>query len=141
MKADSLSYVEEIAPVEGFSTEQRTNGGKLNAIQDKLLAISGELIVGSGAVWNINRNVRLRAFRVSLGISAPGTFTMVVKKNGANITPGLVVNSGVLVQEFQMTNFTSRDFVPNDVLSIIVTSVNGIKSAFHMSAQLDYIEQ
>ena len=134
---DGLRFADEVEPVAGSNTG---DGKKIsNALTDKFLAINGELFVGAHVEWFILNPIKIRALRLSFGVSLTGTdFRVVVKKNGVAVTSTLVIPAGVLAMEFPISVFTNQNFVANDVLRVEVTAVNGGKSAYHMNAQLNY---
>lgn len=140
MKTDNLTIVDEVAPVDGHSTVQKQIGTVIpNLTYDKMMPLIGELSVGTNVKWIIVDPIRIKALRFSFGISAVGgDFRIAISKNGTNVASNLIVPAGVLVMEFPTTVLSSRDFASGDILEIVVTNVNGSKSAYHMTAQLDY---
>lgn len=140
-KLDGLTFVDEIDPVPGADSQQETRGGVIEkTINDKLLNISGELIVNSQAAWKVVNPMTLRnSIIVNVGIAAVGgSFSLRLRKNGSFVSSNLVVPAGVRVMEFPLTALTSRSFVKDDVLSVEVASVSGSRSGYHLTVQFDY---
>jgi hypothetical protein len=139
MSFDGIRIADEVAPVEGFNPTQVTRGVQLkNTIEDKLLNIPNELIIGKFVDWSASKSLSVRNMRVNIGVPpVGGNVVFQIRKNNTPIGT-LTVNAGVMVQVFPASELSETTFNESDSFSVYVLSTSASTPAYHLTFQLDY---